>query len=176
MDLYYRKSKRKQILNFFWIAINGINAILLSTYSAVAQTNLSPIERLPLSDLTNFTLQNLVGPRFEVNLPDGTSCVSQDGTPTTINVYGGSSERNDEAGTYSGIRQDYSGSGNGYALGAAITIPLFTRNSRNCDKAYELSIAAKKIELATLLHQEGLLSDDDLDILLGEVKKILLTK
>jgi hypothetical protein len=117
-----------------------------------------------------------VGPRFEVNVPDGTSCTSQDGTPTTINVYGGLSERNDEADTYLDARQDYSGSGNGYAVGIAVTIPLFTRNSRNCDKAYELSIATKKIEMATLLHQEGLLTDDDLATLLGEVKKILLTQ
>ena len=56
-----------------------------------------------------------------------------------------------------------------------ISIPLFTKNERNCDKAYSISILNKKLELATLLHEEGLLSDTDLSEFLAQVKKMILT-
>ncbi len=136
----------------------------------------SPIDELPLGDLTGLTIQNLQGARFEVDLPDGTRCSSHDGTPATFNLYGGSSERKDEVIQNSVIGKNFSGLGGGYAFGAAITIPLHTRNARNCDKAYELSIANKKIELATTLHQAGLLSDEDLSSLLKDVRKVLFNK
>ena len=176
MDLYHRKRYAKKFAPLFWLTINCFNAFLLSTHPARAQVEFSPIDELPLGDLTGITFQNLQGARFEVDLPDGTRCSSQDGTPATFNIYGGSSERQDEVIQDSLIGQNYAGVGGGYAFGAAITIPLHTRNSRNCDEAYELSIANKKIELATTLRQEGLLSDEDLSLLLKDIRKLLLKK
>jgi len=176
MDLYHRKQCSKKIALFFWLTINCFNALVLSTHTARAQVEFSPIDELPLGDLTGFTFQNLRGARFEVDLPDGTRCSSEDGTPATFNVFGGSSQRQDEVVQNSIIGQNYSGLGGGYGFGAAITIPLHTRNSRNCDEAYALSIANKKIELATTLHQEGLLSDEDLSLLLKDIRELLIKK
>ncbi len=173
MDLHYGKSKRKRI-KFCFFAINCLNALLLSTYSAYAQSTIEPLDNLPLRDLTGLSFQQPVGPRFEVDLPDGTRCVSQDGTPTTMNLFSGLSERVDEI-EKNEIISGYSGNGNGYAFGAVLTVPFGTKNSRNCDQAYAISIVTKKIELAQLLHEEGLLSDDELAVLLNKVKSILLS-
>ena len=173
MDMHCRKSKRKSF-KFFFFAINCVNTVLLSTYSANAQSTISPLDSLPLGDLTGFAFQQPVGPRFEVDLPDGTRCVSQDGTPTTMNLFSGLSERVDEI-EKNELMSGYSGNGNGYAFGAVLTVPFGTKNSRNCDQAYAISIVSKKIELAQLLHEEGLLSDADLAALLNKVKSILLS-
>ena len=173
MDLHYRQARKKF---FFWLSCNVINTLLLSANPANAETIIAPVDNLPLQDLTNFSFQNLVGPRFEVDLPDGTRCTSQDGTPIAFNLYGGLSERSDESRQYTSSRSMINGVGQGVAVGAAITVPLFSRNTRNCDEAYSLTIANKKIELATLLHQEGLLSDDDLAKLLNQVKQVLLSE
>ena len=100
--------------------------------------------------------------------------MSQDGTPSTINLFSGGSAREDEI-EKNKLLSGYSGNGNGYAIGAVLTIPLGTKNSRNCDQAYAISIVSKKIELAQLLHEEGLLSDEDLAALLIQVKSILLS-
>ncbi len=91
-----------------------------------------------------------------------------------MNLYSGISERVDEIDREE-IFGDYAGTGNGYAFGAVLTIPFGTKNSRNCDQAYAISIVSKKIELAQLLHEEGLLSDEDLAALLNKVKSILLS-
>mgnify|MGYP000185352715 FL=1 len=173
MDLHYGKSKRKSF-QFCFFAINCINTILLSAYPATAQSNISTLDNLPLRDLTGLSFQQPLGPRFEVDLPDGTRCVSQDGTPTTMNLYSGISERVDEIDREE-LFGDYAGTGNGYAFGAVLTIPFGTKNTRNCDQAYAISIATKKIELAQLLHDEGLLSDEDLATLLNKIKNILLS-
>ena len=147
---------------------------MLSTYSAYAQSTIEPLDNLPLRDLAGLSFQQPVGPRFEVDLPDGTRCVSQDGTPTTMNLFSGLSERVDEIENNELI-SGYSGNGNGYAFGAVLTVPFGTKNSRNCDQAYAISIVSKKIELAQLLHEEGLLSDEELAVLLTKVKSILLS-
>jgi hypothetical protein len=152
---------------------------VLSTYSATAQTNLpalNTVDGLPLRDLTGLTLPNAVGSRFTVDLPDGTRCSSEDGTPTTLNFYSGISQRQDEIDHSSAASQTLYGNGSGYALGAVLSIPLSTKNERNCDKAYSISILNKKLELATLLHEEGLLSDEDLSEFLAQVKKVILTE
>ena len=146
---------------------------MLSTYSAYAQSTIEPLDNLPLRDLAGLSFQQPVGPRFEVDLPDGTRCVSQDGTPTTMNLFSGLSERVDEI-EKNELISGYSGNGNGYAFGAVLTVPFGTKNSRNCDQAYAISIVSKKIELAQLLHEEGLLSDEELAVLLTKVKSILL--
>ena len=174
MDLHYRQSQKKFL--WFWLAFNTLNTLLLSANLARAETIIAPIDNLPLQDLTNFSFQNLVGPRFEVDLPDGTRCTSHDGTPIAFNLYGGLSERTDTSKQFISSSRTISGLGQGVAVGAAITVPLFSRNTRNCDEAYSLTIANKKIELATLLHQEGLLSDDDLAKLLLQVKNVLLAE
>ena len=147
---------------------------MLSTYSAYAQSTVEPLDNLPLRDLAGLSFQQPVGPRFEVDLPDGTRCVSQDGTPTTMNLFSGLSERVDEI-EKNELISGYSGNGNGYAFGAVLTVPFGTKNSRNCDQAYAISIVSKKIELAQLLHEEGLLSDEELAVLLTKVKSILLS-
>ena len=92
-----------------------------------------------------------------------------------LNFYSGISQRQDEIDHSSSTSQTLYGHGDGYALGAVISIPLFTKNERNCDKAYSISILNKKLELATLLHEEGLLSDTDLSEFLAQVKKMILT-
>ena len=147
---------------------------MLSTYSAYAQSTIEPLDNLPLRDLAGLSFQQPVGPRFEVDLPDGTRCVSQDGTPATMNLFSGLSERVDEI-EKNELISGYSGNGNGYAFGAVLTVPFGTKNSRNCDQAYAISIVSKKIELAQLLHEEGLLSDEELAVLLTKVKSILLS-
>ena len=174
MDLHNRQGRKKFLC--FWLACNAVNTLLLSANPAKAETIIAPVDDLPLQDLSNFSFQNLVGPRFEVDLPDGTRCASQDGTPIAFNLYGGLSERSDESKQNTSSMTTINGVGQGVAVGAAITVPLFSRNTRNCDEAYSLTIANKKIELATLLHQEGLLSDDDLAMLLNQVKQVLLSK
>ena len=179
MDLYHGNSLQEKGKTLLWWAINCVNAILLSTHSATAQTNLpalNTVDSLPLRDLTGLALPNAVGSRFTVDLPDGTRCSSEDGTPTTLNFYSGISERQDEIDHASSVSQSLYGNGNGYAVGAVLSIPLFTKNERNCDKAYAISILNKKLELATLLHEEGLLSDADLSEFLAQVKKVILTE
>ena len=179
MDLYHRKSLQQTSKTLLWWAINCVNTIVLSTYSATAQTNLpalNTVDGLPLRDLTGLTLPNAVGSRFTVDLPDGTRCSSQDGTPTTLNFYSGISQRQDEIDHSFAASQTLYGNGSGYALGAVLSIPLSTKNKRNCDKAYSISILNKKLELATLLHEEGLLSDEDLSEFLAKVKKVILTE
>ena len=47
-------------------------------------------------------------------------------------------------------------------------------NSRNCDEAYALNIANKKLEMATFMFQEDLLSEQELRSLAAELKKVLL--
>ena len=142
MDLYYGKSKRKSFKFFF--AINCLNALLLSTYPASAQNTISPLDNLPLRDLTGLSFQQPIGPRFEVDLPDGTRCVSQDGTPTTINLITGLSAREDEI-EKNKFLSGYSGNGNGYAVGAILTIPFGTKNSRNCDKHMQFLLLLKRL-------------------------------
>ena len=179
MDLYHRRSLQEKGKTLLTWAINCVNAILLSTHSANEQTNLPSInslDGLPLRDLTGLALPNAMGSRFTVDLPDGTRCSSEDGTPTTLNFYSGISGRQDEIDHASSVSQSLYGNGNGYAVGAVLSIPLFTKNKRNCDKAYAISILNKKLELATLLHEEGLLSDADLSEFLAQVKKVILTE
>ena len=179
MDLYYRNPHPKRRKTLLWSAINSFNTILLSAYSATAQTNFPPLNRLeslPLRDLSGLAFPNAVGSRFTVDLPDGTRCSSEDGTPTTLNLYSGISQRKDKINQSSSAIQILNGNGGGFALGAVLSIPLSTKNKRNCDKAYSLSVLNKKLELAKLLFEEGLLSDEDLSEFLGQVKKVILAE
>ena len=86
------------------------------------------------------------------------------------------SQRKDKINQSSSAIQILNGNGGGFALGAVLSIPLSTKNKRNCDKAYSLSVLNKKLELAKLLFDEGLLSDEDLSEFLGQVKKVILAE
>ena len=150
---------------------------MLSTYPAVAQTippALDTLDSLPLQDLAGLASISPMGSRFDVDLPDGTRCSSQNGTPTTLNFYSGISQRQDQIDQSSSLSQSLNGRGNGYAVGAILTVPLSTQTARNCDEAYEISILNKKIELASLLYEEGLITDEDLSKLLVQVKKAII--
>ena len=142
--------------------------ILLSTFSGAARVTASELRNLPLSDLSSISATSATGSRFHVDLPDGTSCSSTNGTPPTLNLYSGYSLRSDKSQT------SLTSNGDGYAVGAVVTVPLFTSNSRNCDEAYALNIANKKLELATFMFQEDLLSENELRAFVEQIKQILL--
>ena len=158
---------KKSGLSIRWLSSQFINVILLSAFSWVERAAASEVRNLPLRDLSSLSTTSATGRRFQVDLPDGTSCSSTNGTPPTLNLYSGYSIRSDESQTSS------SSNGDGYAVGAVVTVPLFTSNPRNCDAAYALNIANKKLELATFMFQEDLLSEQELREFVEQVKDIL---
>ena len=151
-----------------WLSRQFVVAILLSASSGAARVTASEGRNLPLSDLSSISATSATGSRFQVDLPDGTSCSSTNGTPPTLNLYSGYSLRSDKSQT------SLISNGDGYAVGAVVTVPLFTSNSRNCDEAYALNIANKKLELATFMFQEDLLSEEELRSFVEQIKQILL--
>ena len=153
-----------------WLSRQFIAAILLAAFSGAARVTASELRNLPLSDLSSISATSATGSRFHVDLPDGTSCSSTNGTPPTLNLYSGYSLRSDKSQT------SLTSNGDGYAVGAVVTVPLFTSNSRNCDEAYALNIANKKLELATFMFQEDLLSEKELRTFVEQIKQILLLK
>ena len=153
-----------------WLSRQFIAAILLAAFSGAARVTASELINLPLSDLSSISATSATGSRFHVDLPDGTSCSSTNGTPPTLNLYSGYSLRSDKSQT------SLTSNGDGYAVGAVVTVPLFTSNSRNCDEAYALNIANKKLELATFMFQEELLSEKELRAFVEQIKQILLLK
>ena len=151
-----------------WLPNPLIFAILLSSISGTSRVNASEARNLPLSDLSSINAISASGSRFQVDLPDGTSCSTTNGTPPSLNLYSGYSLRSDKSQISS------TSNGDGYAVGAVVTIPFFTSNSRNCDEAYALNIANKKLELATFMFQEDLLSETELRIFVEQIKDTLL--
>ena len=172
MNLGSCNSGKKNTTKFStnWLSRQFVVIILLSTFSGAARVTASEARNLPLSDLSSISATSATGSRFHVDLPDGTSCSSTNGTPPTLNLYSGYSLRSDESQT------SLTSNGDGYAMGAVVTIPLFTSNSRNCDEAYALNIANKKLELATFMFQEELLSEKELRAFVEQIKQILLLK
>ena len=162
--------KKATILSTNWLSRQFVVAILLLTFPIGARVTASEGRNLPLSDLSSISATSATGSRFQVDLPDGTSCSSTNGTPPTLNLYSGYSLRSDESQT------SLTSNGDGYAVGAVVTVPLFTSNSRNCDEAYALNIANKKLELATFMFQEELLSEIELRTFVEQIKQILLLK
>ena len=160
---------KKSGLSIRWLSSQFIVVILLSAFSGVERAAASEVRNLPLRDLSSLSTTSATGRRFQVDLPDGTSCSSTNGTPPTLNLYSGYSIRSDESQTSSSS----SSNGDGYAIGAVVTVPLFTSNPRNCDAAYALNIANKKLELATFMFQEDLLSEQELREFVEQVKGIL---
>ena len=172
MNLGSSNSTKKNTTKFStnWLSRQFIAAILLAAFSGAARVTASELRNLPLSDLSSISATSATGSRFHVDLPDGTSCSSTNGTPPTLNLYSGYSLRSDESQT------SLTSNGDGYAVGAVVTVPLFTSNSRNCDEAYALNIANKKLELATFMFQEELLSEIELRTFVEQIKQILLLK
>lgn len=120
------------------------------------------------------------GSRFTIDLPDGTRCTKENGTPPILSFFGGYSFRNDWENrfdetslTTEATSASASALGGGYAGGAVVSIPLGANTHRNCDASYNLHIAAQKLELAQLLHDEGVLSDEELQKLLAIIKDLV---
>ena len=164
----------------YWVAFQSLILILLSVYPSAAQvvtpvvpTSVTTVDSLPLRDLSAIGATSAIGTRFQVDLPDGTSCISTNGTPPSLNFFSGYSHRQDQSSTAIDLVNRYSGTGNGYAVGAVVSLPLSTTNSRNCDEAYALNIANKKLEMATFMYQEDLLSEQELRSLVSELKRVL---
>ena len=115
--------------------------------------------------------QRFEGPQFQIDLPDGTRCQSHQGTPPHISFYGGSSRRNDEHDKLGSGHTKYDSGG--LAMGAILTIPIGSKTKRNCDRSYELHLLTKKLELATIMFEQGLVDEDEISGLINEAKKIL---
>lgn len=124
---------------------------------------------LLLDDVFLQNNQRPEGSRFSIDLPDGTRCVRENGTPVTVSFFGGHTSRNDR------LMQEQSSQslGGGYAGGAILTIPLGSNTSRNCDVSYNLQIAAQKLELAQILHDSGILSDEELKQITSNIKELI---
>jgi len=122
------------------------------------------------------------GSRFTIDLPDGTRCTSENGTPPMLSFFGGYSFRNDfenrsDESLLTAEQTSASASaralGGGYAGGAVLSFPLGANTHRNCDASYDLQIAVQKLELAQVLHDEGVLSDEELQELLTSIKELV---
>ena len=96
---------------------------------------------------------SISGPRFELELPDGLSCTSENGTPPALNFYGGSTQRNNQYQAFPDFVTE------GYSLGAVLSVPLKTTKAPRCDEAYRLYLISKKLELLESLYDTGVLSD-----------------
>ena len=99
------------------------------------------------------------GPRFDLELPDGLSCSSANGTPPALNFYGGSTRRDNSYQAY----PDYVTGG--HSIGAVLSVPLAKTSSPRCDEAYNLYLTSKKIELIETLYDSGVLSDSQVQSL-----------
>ena len=138
---------------------------------AKGQETISIIE----SDATDLLLEDLrlaapraEGSKFSLELPDGLSCESKNGSPPSLNLYSGLTRRQNSYQT----SPDYNTGG--YAAGAVLSIPLGTRNKENCNEAYQKYIISKDLEIAQQLYELGLLEDDEFQSFASKVKKILL--
>ena len=183
MNSFRQKIQFRRIVSCsrLWIVFQSLVSILSSSIPAVAQlatpivpTAVTTVDSLPLRDLSAIGTSAALGTRFQIDLPDGTSCISTNGTPPSLNFFSGYSRRQDESRSAIDLVNRYSGTGNGYAVGAVVTLPFSTTNSRNCDEAYALNIANKKLEMATFMFQEDLLTEQELRSLAAELKQVLL--
>ena len=127
---------------------------------------------LLLDDVFLQNNQRPEGSRFSIDLPDGTRCVSENGTPPTVSFFGGHTSRNDREKQETNSRYF----GGGYAGGAILTIPLGANTSRNCDVSYNLQIAAQKLELAQVLHDSGILTDEELKEITSNIKELVMAR
>ena len=142
---------------------------MLSAYSAEAQV----APPLLLDDVSIRSNQRASGSSFQIDLPDGTRCSSNNGSPPTLSFYGGTSNRQDEYNYRFDAEELDNALSGGHAAGAVVTIPLGTRTTRNCDKSYRLHLLTQKLELATLLFDQGLIEKKELDALLDNARKFI---
>ena len=96
---------------------------------------------------------SVTGPQFDLELPDGLSCSSENGTPPSLNFYGGSTQRDNRYQAFPDFVTE------GYSLGAVFSIPLLRTKAQSCDEAYNLYLISKKIELLESLYDTGILSE-----------------
>ena len=180
---FIQKRNVKRAINCSWgcLALQFLVSTIFSSAPAVAQSetpivppSVTTVDTLPLRDLSAIGTPAALGTRFQVDLPDGTSCISTNGTPPSLNFFSGYSHRQDKSRTAISLVNRYSGNGNGYAVGVVVNFPFKTTNSRNCDEAYALNIANKKLEMATFMYQEDLLTEQELRSLAAELKQVLL--
>ena len=177
MDLHLRSSKsvRRFAWSLIWAIANSYT-ILLSAHPAEAQLG----GDLLLDDVFLQNAQRPEGAKFQIDLPDGTRCLSQNGTPPTFSLFGGATGREDEyqqstngeLNTATNINLS-NGLGGGYAAGAIVTVPLGANTHRNCDTAYALYIATQKLELAQILFEQGVLTDEELNKLVIDIKSLI---
>lgn len=136
------------------------------SFAQTVVTPVSPIRSSVDSSAVDFPTEiysirpnSISGPRFELELPDGLSCTSENGTPPSLNFYGGSTQRNNRYQAFPDYVTD------GYSLGAVISVPLKTTKAPRCDEAYRLYLISKKIELLESLYDTGVLSDSQVQSL-----------
>ena len=188
MDLHLREAtKAITSKSRWWAAATCSYSILLSALAGIETIGAfaNPLPPPPptnnldllLDDIQLAALGRTDGPKFEIDLPDGTRCLTTQGTPPTISFFGGASRRDDE---YTGESQSESSQssqsfniGHGYSVGTIVTVPLDSMTRKNCDEAYELHLVIKKLELATLLFEQGLITEDSLKGLTHKAKLIL---
>ena len=178
MDLHFRSSRflRRLAWPLAWSIANSY-AILLSAHPAEAQLG----GDLLLDDVFLQNAQRPEGAKFQIDLPDGTRCMSHNGTPPTISLFGGATGREDEyqqatngeLNTATNINLS-NGLGGGYAAGAIVTVPFGANTHRNCDEAYNLHIASQKLELAQILFDQGVLSEEELNTLVTKIKSLVI--
>ena len=136
----------------------------LTTASGFAQSVTSPVivpERSAIdssavdfpSEIYSIRPNTVSGPKFDLELPDGLSCSSQNGTPPALNFYGGSTQRDNRYQAFPDFVTE------GYSLGAVLSVPLKTSRAPRCDEAYRLYLISKKLELLESLYDTGVLSD-----------------
>ena len=173
MDLHHRKRAVAVCLFLSWWTTTSAYSILLPTHSAKAQV----AGDLLLDDIAIQNPPRFEGAEFQIDLPDGTRCSTQQGTPPHLSFYGGTSRRGDSRNIYNTINSDQisntNSSGNGMAAGAIVTIPLGSRTKKNCDKSYELHLLTKKLELANVLFEQGLIDESEIAGLIMQAKKLL---
>lgn len=99
------------------------------------------------------------GPEFELELPDGLSCTSENGTPPSLNFYGASTRRDN---SYQAFPDFVTG---GHSVGAVLSVPLSNAKSSDCNEAYDLYLISKKLELLESLYDTGILSEDQVQSL-----------
>ena len=91
------------IFHRFWPNWLGLFFLFLFPAPSFAQTGLvtsSRVDSIVQSDAIQFPTEiyqirpnSMTGPRFDLELPDGLSCSSSNGTPPSVNFYGGSTRR-----------------------------------------------------------------------------------
>ena len=130
---------------------NAFAQAVVSPVIAPSSIN-SPAVRFP-TEIYSIRPNTVAGPQFDLELPDGLSCSSQNGTPPSLNFYGGSTQRDNRYQAFPDFVTE------GYSLGAVLSVPLKTTKAPRCDEAYRLYLISKKIELLESLYDTGVLSD-----------------